>query len=382
MKKILFLQIKGNSLGGIWFVNKTLGEEFEKRGYQVKVLGIRDNAKNGIDTNKEKLDITTINEVDDWKIVRRRDVLNALKSKDGLKCLKQYFIDRNKLKDDYEKMKKFINEYNPDYIIASHYQTLPGIPEKFLTKTIHVQHSTIRQLYMDKKNCKVLKKYQNKIKLCWLCKSTKDLAEKMGFNHSNYIYNPCKFDNDTIADVVNNKKIIVITRIHPEKRIDLMVDVVNEIFKDEKYKDWKFEIYGIGSFNEKSQKILKSSTQIKYLGKLENVKAALLNSSFTLNTSLFEGFPLSIIEAYTCGLPAVSFDFGETSSEVVVDNYNGYLIKQNDIEKLKNAIKLLLDNPNKLLEFSINAKDYSKKFTLNNIINEWEKLFEELEKRK
>ena len=41
MKKILFLQIKGNSLGGVWFVNKSLGEEFIRRGYHAEVLAIR-----------------------------------------------------------------------------------------------------------------------------------------------------------------------------------------------------------------------------------------------------------------------------------------------------------------------------------------------------
>ena len=43
MKKIMFLQIKGKSFGGIWLVNKTLSQEFYKRGYDVQVCSIRDN---------------------------------------------------------------------------------------------------------------------------------------------------------------------------------------------------------------------------------------------------------------------------------------------------------------------------------------------------
>ena len=57
MKKVLFLQIKGNSLGGIWFVNKTLGEEFLNRSYDVRVLGIRNNHP-GVDIDsKIKIDV-------------------------------------------------------------------------------------------------------------------------------------------------------------------------------------------------------------------------------------------------------------------------------------------------------------------------------------
>lgn len=43
MKKVLFLQIKGKSKAGVWFVNKTIGEELIKKGYDVSILAIRNN---------------------------------------------------------------------------------------------------------------------------------------------------------------------------------------------------------------------------------------------------------------------------------------------------------------------------------------------------
>ena len=43
-KKILFLPIKGNSCGGVWFVNKTIGEELIKSLEIQKVrLRVHDN---------------------------------------------------------------------------------------------------------------------------------------------------------------------------------------------------------------------------------------------------------------------------------------------------------------------------------------------------
>ena len=47
MKKVLFVQIKGKSKAGVWFVNKTIGEELIKNGYEVEILSIRNN-KNDI----------------------------------------------------------------------------------------------------------------------------------------------------------------------------------------------------------------------------------------------------------------------------------------------------------------------------------------------
>lgn len=378
MKKILFLQIKGNSLGGVWFVNKSLGEEFIRRGYHAEVLAIRNNHP-GIEIKDTPLKINVINKNDLWEIVHRRDVLKA-----GFKkfsnTLKQYFKDKKKLDEDYLKMKEFIKKYNPDYIIASHYQTLLGVPDEYLPKVIFVQHSSFKYLASDKYGVKVLKKYNGKIfKMCWLCKSTMNMAIDFGFKKNTYIYNPNKFTTKEQADVVNNKRIVVITRIHAEKRIDLMISMINDIFLNGKFKDWKFDIYGTGSFNEHSREILKQSKQINFMGVTDNPEKELLKSSLTLNTSLYEGFSLSIIEGYTCGIPVVSFNFGETVYEQIIDGKTGYVIEQGDVDTFKLKVIELLSNPRRLKELSDNAKENSKQFEISRVTDKWENLFKQME---
>ena len=378
MKKILFLQIKGNSLGGVWFVNKSLGEEFIRRGYHAEVLAIRNNHP-GIEIKDTPLKTNVINKNDLWEIVHRRDVLKA-----GFKkfsnTLKQYFKDKKKLDEDYLKMKEFIKKYNPNYIIASHYQTLFGVPDEYLSKVIFVQHSSFKYLTSDKYGVKVLKKYNDKIfKICWLCESTMNMAIDFGFKKNTYIYNPNKFITEEQADVVNNKRIVVITRIHPEKRIDLMISMINDIFLNGKFKDWRFDIYGTGSFNEHSKEILKQSKQINFMGVTDNPEKELLKSSLTLNTSLYEGFSLSIIEGYTCGIPVVSFNFGETVYEQIIDGKTGYVIEQGDVDTFKLKVIELLSNPRRLKEMSDNAKENSKQFEISRVADEWENLFKQME---
>ena len=378
MKKILFLQIKGNSLGGVWFVNKSLGEEFIRRGYHAEVLAIRNNHP-GIEIKDTPLKTNVINKNDLWEIVHRRDVLKA-GFKHFAKTLKRYFEDKKKLDEDYLRMKEFIKKYNPDYIIASHYQTLFGVPDEYLSKVIFVQHSSFKYLASDKYGVKVLKKYNGKIfKMCWLCKSTMNMAIDFGFKKNTYIYNPNKFTTKEQADVVNNKRIVVITRIHAEKRIDLMISMINDIFLNGKFKDWKFDIYGTGSFNEHSREILKQSKQINFMGVTDNPEKELLKSSLTLNTSLYEGFSLSIIEGYTCGIPVVSFNFGETVYEQIIDGKTGYVIEQGDVDTFKLKVIELLSNPRRLKEMSDNAKENSKQFEISRVADEWENLFKQME---
>ena len=194
-----------------------------------------------------------------------------------------------------------------------------------------------------------------------------------------FIYNPNRFETNKIANVVNNKKIIAITRIHPQKRVDLMVSIVNDVFKNGKFHDWVFEIWGFGEFNKQSLKILKESSQIKFKGSTDNPMKKLLEASLTLNTSSYEGFPLSVIEGFTCGLPVVSFDYGESAKEQITDGYNGFVVKQNDIEEFKLKLIKLLSDKGMLLRMSKNAKECSKQYEISKVVDKWEELFERLE---
>lgn len=380
MKKIIFLQIKGKSFGGIWLVNKTLANEFIKN-YNVEVCSIRDNHSKAYEETSFKQ--YTINPKDEWPVIHRRDVLNALKKgiKPFINGLKQYIYDYITLKRDYKNMRQHIKKVNPDYIIASHYQTLPGIPKEYLKRTVHVQHSTFSFIKQDKKNIKILKKYNSKIfALIWLCVSTYNLALKYGFERNKYIYNPARITCQGIPDVTNNKRFIVLSRFAPEKRIDLMVEMVNDVFQDSKYKDWSFYLFGQGTLSEKTTKIIENSNQIFNKGVTNDVKKELLLSSCSLNTSTIEGFPMSLIESFTCGVPAIIFDYGESANEIIKDNYNGFVVSQDDIDTFKEKLKLIMDNPSLLSRLSKNAKEYSKKFYLTNIIVDWENLFDEIDK--
>ena len=380
MKKILFLQLHSDSFGGIWFVNKSLGEKFIELGYDVRMVGIRQhNPVNDIGSTKIKID--TINKEDDWPIIHRRDVLQSIKGRKFLKTFSAYLKDYITLRRDYKELKKRICEYNPEYIIVSHYQLLQGIPSSYLSKTIHVQHSSFEFLLKYRHNVNVLKKYQNKIKLCWLSKSIEDQAVKYGFKNNICIYNPVRFNYQKKANVVENKKITVISRISPEKRIDLMVQIVNEALKEVSDKTWNFEIYGTGDdFDHKTKQIFKNNSQIKYKGKTHDPQKILLSSSINLNTSIFEGYPLSIIEGYFCGIPVISFEFGPSAKELVVENYNGFLIGMDNLKDFKRKLIDLMSDQKKLEILSQNAFNFSKKYNIDQIVVEWLDLFGKMDK--
>ena len=235
---------------------------------------------------------------------------------------------------------------------------------------------------IERDNYKVIKKYNDLIfGYVWLSKSALNKAVNAGFKNNYCIYNPVRFSTNNQADVLLNKKLVVISRIENTlKRINLMIELVDKVFKNSKYKEWVFEIYGLGDLDEDSKKIIKNNNQIVYKGPTDNPKDVLLSSSINLNTSVSEGFSLSILEASMCGVPTVTFNHGEAVFEEVLDNNTGFVVKQNDNELYVKKLEILMSNDEKLKSFSDNCKEYSNNFLVSNIIDDWLELFKEIDK--
>ncbi len=235
------------------------------------------------------------------------------------------------------------------------------------------QHGSFIDTFSNNANKETFYKYNNKIKgFIWLTKKTMEEANKSGLSNNYYIYDAVRFSSDSLADVANNKKLVSLSRLSSEKRIDLMINIMEEVFCDNKYNDWVFEIYGDGEELDNLSKLIKSP-QIKLMGSTDNPIEVMLSSSINLNTSIHEGFCLTIIEGYECGIPTISFDSGEQIEEVIINNKTGFIAK--DKTDYINKVKELMDNPDFLKEMSLNAKEYNKNFTIDKIVNDWDNLF-------
>jgi len=376
MKKILFLQIIGNVYGGVWFVNKTLGEGFINKGYDVYITSIRNSFQDVRRDYSNSLNVSIINEKDKWEIIHLSDIEKEIKDKNIVNAIKLGFrkiSDEFKLKNDLIKTKKYIEKLNPDYILVSHYELLDFIPKNYLNKTFNVNHSSFQDAIRNRGTKRVFSKYKDKVPFVWLTKRTMEHAIEYGIKNNTYIYNPVRYNSLKRNDVLNNKRIIVVSRLSSDKRIDLMINCMNQVFENKKYSDWTFEIYGIGELEEELKKLVKSN-QIILKGKTDLVKETYSRASFSLNTSPYEGFALSILEANACGVPVVSLNFGESVYEEIIDNKTGFIT--NSMEEFKEKVIYLMDNPNILDKMSEECFKFSKKFNLDNIILEWEQLFE------
>jgi len=141
---------------------------------------------------------------------------------------------------------------------------------------------------------------------------------------------------------VNNTgitKIITIGRMSPIKGYDILIQALANIKED-------FVLTIVGSGNKNYKNTLKSlvikynlNDKINFIDNIPNKKVPELlhkNDIFCM-PSRSEGFPVAALEATACGLPVIASNVGGLK-DIIIDGFNGYLFKNEDIEDLKNKI--------------------------------------------
>ena len=172
---------------------------------------------------------------------------------------------------------------------------------------------------------------------------------------------------DGIASDGNPFGFITVANLTPNKRVDLVVDAVASLIKEEK--NLSLTIAGDGE--ERSlieEKIRKHgiSSHVQMLGKIDRKKICeelSLADCFVL-ASNSETFGLAYIEAIASGLPVIATRCG--GPEDVVGEGNGLLIERDSLNELIEAMRFMYENA-KGYDHEKISKDISGRFSAKNI---------------
>jgi glycosyltransferase involved in cell wall biosynthesis len=96
-----------------------------------------------------------------------------------------------------------------------------------------------------------------------------------------------------------------------------------------------------------------------------------------LNTTSYESFGVSLMEAASCGIPIVSNNVGEISL-IWEDKKNIMLVNENNINDHANAVLSLFSSSSMADNLAIEASLNTKKFNQNEIIKKWISLFTDM----
>jgi len=136
-----------------------------------------------------------------------------------------------------------------------------------------------------------------------------------------------------------NKVVLSISNLKPQKNPLDSVRVAKEVCKV--LPDTVFLYLGTGPLEEKTKKLIKEfnlENNFKLLGHRTDTTHLLTLADAFMLTSLWEGLPMALVEAFFMKVPAVCYDVGGIA-EVLQDGENGFLIPPYNYKK--SAEKLL-----------------------------------------
>jgi glycosyltransferase involved in cell wall biosynthesis len=149
-------------------------------------------------------------------------------------------------------------------------------------------------------------------------------------------------------EISKNRTIVlgIVKTLEPVYRIDVAINAVRLLNSTFDYK-FVLHIAGAGSLEAELKNL--ASEDVVFHGKLNqnDVPAFLYSLDFFLNTSEFESFGVSTIEAMACGIPVIAHNAGG-SAEIISVRKTGFLYQPNIPEELASTIFDIVENKNVL----------------------------------
>lgn len=207
------------------------------------------------------------------------------------------------------------------------------------------------------------------------------------------IYNPLGIIPENLYSY-SNKKIVAVGRMDNQKAFDVLLKAFRLVNKE--HPTWRLEIIGPKPDDLKELITnLKIEDSVNVISDVKDIKKALNKSSLYVMTSRYEGYANSLVEALSCGIPSISFDWMLGVDEIIKNKENGEIVKLNnrldyfngktddkDILLLAETINKLIDNQSLMDNYALKALEISVSRDKDKIINLWKKEIERLKNDK
>ncbi|MFH1768865.1 MAG: glycosyltransferase family 4 protein [Candidatus Omnitrophota bacterium] len=138
--------------------------------------------------------------------------------------------------------------------------------------------------------------------------------------------------------------VVSVSALKRQKGLNYLLNIAGEL-KD-KLPQIRFVIVGDGPLRGKIEKMIRKSGLTKKVvlkGWLDDLSSLYANASLFVLTSLWEGLPVSLIEAVAAGIPVLVTNTGGVS-DIVKNNKQGRIVKLDDLSRLPLICEDMLDN--------------------------------------
>lgn len=281
-----------------------------------------------------------------------------------------------------KELNRYLNQEKFDFIIDFRFrnktiQELIIAKYIYKTKSIFTVHSYLINYYMPNNSWLTRFIYNSSYANVSITKQMELLIEKKHqLKNLKTIYNPIDLEEINKKSFnkidVNYDYIIAIGQYETKiKQFDKLINsYANSVLPS---KGIHLIILGDGSkeYLETTAKQNKISEKVHLLGFKENPFSYLKSAKFLVLCSENEGMPNVILEALACKTPVVSFDCDSGPREIIINNFNGILVPNQNFDELTIAINLLTENSELYDYCKFNALESIQKFSIETIGKQW-----------
>ncbi len=281
--------------------------------------------------------------------------------------------------------KNYLKTHNFDYVIDN--RTRFGwLKESIISKWVYTASKTIycvrsynTDVYIHPS--KFLSKwlYGSAFKIVTVSQAIADkLKNEFGFKNLETIPNPI-MEHPEIKDAhaeITEDFIIFYGRIDDDvKNISLLLKAYSKSILPKK--NIKLKILGKGKDKtlliQKTEE-LKVQNHVQFLDFSPDPFSLVQAAYFSVLTSHYEGFPRVLVESLALETPVVSVDCKSGPSEIVINEHNGLIVENHNVEVLVNAMNRMLEDKELYLHCKSNAKASVEKFSKAAIGAKWKTL--------
>lgn len=172
------------------------------------------------------------------------------------------------------------------------------------------------------------------------------------------------------------KRVVAVGRLDYQKGFDRLIMAWEKVH--ESMPDWRLDIFGQGEWKDMLQKMIDERGMqncVRLNDPTKNIGEEYAESSMLVMSSNYEGFPMVMIEAMACGLPAVSFDFQCGPKDIIRHGVNGLLVKNGDIQELADAMMKLMGDETLRKQMSVEARMVTETYSEEKVMGKWVSLF-------
>lgn len=180
-------------------------------------------------------------------------------------------------------------------------------------------------------------------------------------------------------EIKERYKIIHIARLDTGcKQQHLAIDCFSRLAH--KYMHWDFELWGVGpdwSRLEKQISDLKMKNRIFLKGFTESPIVKMSEADLFIFPSKYEGFPLSLTEAMSVGLPCLGFKSCSGVNELIKHHETGFLAE--DIDEMTSLLDKLMGDAHLRDHLGTNAKKAVEVFSESKVLHDWNEFVMKIE---